>query len=172
MGEDRVIVHSPKRRFIMLRVIGALVLVFLIASPSLGQQSLVGTYKVISHVREINGVPTEPTGFEVAPHGYVVITPTRVITFYTAEKRKFGTSVAERAALFDTLAGWSAVYRVEGDKLILSPDVSWNEYWNGTTRVLTWQLSGNRLMLTLSPIPWQRDPSKTLTTRLVWEKVE
>ena len=156
----------------MIRLICALVLVLAIACPSLGQQSLVGTYKVISHVREINGVPTEPEGFEVAPHGYVVFTPTRVITFYTADKRKFGTSVAERAELFDTLAGWSAAYRVEGDKLILSPDVSWNEYWNGTTRMLTWQFSGNRLTLRLNPIPWQRDPSKMLTTRLVWEKIE
>ena len=156
----------------MVRLIGAFILVLMLVSPTFGQQSLVGTYKVISHVREINGVPTEPEGFEVAPHGYVVFTPTRIVTFYTAGKRKFGTSEAEKAALFDTLAGWSAAYRVEGDKLILSPDVSWNEYWNGTTRVLTWQFSGKRLMLALKPIPWQRDPSKMLTTRLVWEKVD
>jgi hypothetical protein len=156
----------------MLRLICALVLVLLIVTPGLGQQSLVGTYKVISHVREINGVPTEPTDFEVAPHGYVVFTPTRIVTFYTAGKRKFGTSVAERAALFDTLVGWSGAYRVDGDKLTMSADVSWNEYWKGTTRVWTWQFSGNRLMLTLDPIPWQRDPSKTLITRLVWEKIE
>ena len=47
----------------MVRLICALVLVLLTSTPSLGQQSLVETYKVISHVREINGVPTEPSGY-------------------------------------------------------------------------------------------------------------
>jgi hypothetical protein len=157
----------------MVRLIYTLILVLALTTPGLAQQSLVGTYKVISHVTEIDGVLREPTrGYEVAPHGYAVLTSTRAIAFYTAEKRKFGTSEAEMAALFDTLAGWSGAYRVEGDKLILSPDVSAYEYWNGTTRVYTWQFSGNRLTLTLNPIPWPRDPSKTQITRLVWEKIE
>ena len=156
----------------MVRLIGALMLVLVVAFPSLGQQSLVGTYKIISHVREINGIPTEPAGFEVNPHGYMVFTPTRIVTFLTAAKRKFGTSEAERAVLYDTLSGWSGTYRIEGNKIILNPDVSSYEYWNGTTRVLTWQFSGNRLTWTMGPVPWQGDQSKTLVTRLTWEKIE
>jgi hypothetical protein len=34
------------------------------------------------------------------------------------------------------------------------------------------QLSGNRLTLTSDPRPSGRDPSKTVVTRLVWEKIE
>jgi hypothetical protein len=115
----------------MVRFIGVLVLVLSIASPGL-PQSLVRTYKLVSHVREINGVPIEPTGFEVTRHGYFVFTPTRVICFYTRENRKFGTSVAEKAALFDTLTGWSGTYRIEGSKIIIAVDASWVENWNGT----------------------------------------
>jgi hypothetical protein len=44
----------------MLRFIYALILVLLIASPSLGQQSLVGTYKIVSQVVEVGGTPTNP----------------------------------------------------------------------------------------------------------------
>ncbi len=146
-------IRALQKKWSMAKLICALILALLIGTPSFGQQSLVGTYKVLSHVREINGAPTEPTGYEVAPHGYVVLTPTRAIAFYTATKRKYGTSVEERAALYDTLAGWPGTYRVEGDRFIVTPDVSWNEYWNSTNRVDTWQFSGNRLMLTLSPIP-------------------
>ena len=156
----------------MVRFIGALVLLFVIAAPSLGQQSLVGTYRVISHTTEIDGVPAEPMGFEVAPHGYVTFTPTRAMACYTAEKRQFGTSAAEKAALLDTMVGWSGTYRVEGNKLFLNIDVSWIEAWNGTTRAYTWQFSGNRLSLTSDPIPWLRDPSKKQIIRLVWQKVE
>jgi len=154
----------------MVRLICALILVLSIASPSLGQQSLVGTYKFVSHVLEMGGTSNEYLG--KAPRGYLVLTPTRAINFYTAEKRDFGTSVAEKAGLFDSLVGWSGTYRVEGSKLIFSVDVSWNEIWNGKDQKRHFQLSGNRLELTSDPQPWARDPSKTIIVRQVWEKVE
>jgi hypothetical protein len=154
----------------MFRLISALILVLLIVTPSLGQQSLVGTYKLVSLVVEVDGTPMQQMG--KAPHGYLVVTPTRFITFITAENRKFGTSVDEKAALFDTLAGYAGVYRVEGDKLITTPDVSWTENLNGMTQVATWQVSGNRFTSTVGPMPFPRDPSKKLIRREVWEKIE
>ena len=154
----------------MVRLICAFILALSIASPSLGQQSLVGTYRLVSHVLEMGGTSDERLG--KAPRGYLVLTPTRAINFYTAENRKFGTSVAEKAELFDSLVGWSGAYRVEGSKLVFSVDVSFNEIWNGKDQKRNFQLSGNRLTLTSDPQPWARDPSKTIVIRQVWEKVE
>ena len=154
----------------MLRLICAFVLVLSIASPSLGQQSLVGTYKVISTDVEVGGSVTQPLG--KTPHGYLVLTPTRAVFFFTAENRKFGASVDEKAALFDTLVGWSGVYRVEGGKIVFAVDASWVENWNGKNQVRNWALSGNRLTFTSDPIPFARDPSKTSVVRWVVEKVE
>jgi hypothetical protein len=154
----------------MLRLICAFVLVLSIASPSLGQQSLVGTYKVISTDVEVGGSATQPLG--KTPHGYLVLTPTRAVFFFTAENRKFGTSVDEKAALFDTLVGWSGVYRVEGGKIVFAVDASWVENWNGKDQVRNWALSANRLTFTSDPIPLPRDPSKTSVVRQLWEKVE
>jgi hypothetical protein len=154
----------------MLRLICAFVLVLSIASPSLGQQSLVGTYKVISTDVEVGGSVTQPLG--KTPHGYLVLTPTRAVFFFTAENRKFGTSVDEKAGLFDTLVGWSGVYRVEGGKIVFGVDASWVENWNGKDQVRNWALSGNRLTFTSDPIPFARDPSKTSVVRWVVEKVE
>jgi len=154
----------------MLRLICAFVLVLSIASPSLGQQSLVGTYKVISTDVEVGGSATQPLG--KTPHGYLVLTPTRAVFFFTAENRKFGTSVDEKAALFDTLVGWSGVYRVEGGKIVFAVDASWVENWNGKDQIRNWALSGNRLTFTSDPIPFARDPSKTSVVRWVVEKVE
>ena len=154
----------------MLRLICAFVLVLSIASPSLGQQSLVGTYKVISTDVEVGGSVTQPLG--KTPHGYLVLTPTRAVFFFTAENRKFGTSVDEKSALFDTLVGWSGVYRVEGGKIVFAVDASWVENWNGKDQVRNWALSGNRLTFTSDPIPFARDPSKTSVVRWVVEKVE
>jgi len=153
----------------MVRLIYALILVLLIATPSLGQQSVVGTYKLVSLVPEVDGKPFQSMG--KAPHGYLVLTPTRFITVVTAENRKFGTSADEKAALFDSLVAYAGVYRIEGDKFIFTSDVNWVESV-GKPSVETFQLSGNRLTKTLGPIPWPRDPSKKMIRREVWEKIE
>ena len=154
----------------MVRLICALVLVLLIASPSLAQRSPVGTYELVYQVIEVGGAPIETMGD--IPHGYLVFTPTRMITLYTTDNRNFGTSVAEKAALFDTLVGWAGVYHVEESKVIVTVDASFVEHMNGTTRVYTWQLLGNRFTLTSGPMPYLRDPSKTMVRQAVWDKVE
>jgi len=154
----------------MKRLIYALILVLLIETTSLGQQSLVGTYKLVSQVVEVDGKLYEPVG--KAPHGYLVLTPTHCIYFFTAENRKFGTSAADKAALLDSLVAYAGTYRVEGDKFLQTIEVSFAERENGKTRVTTMELSGNRLTLKTGPIPFPRDPSKTMVSRLVWEKIE
>ena len=154
----------------MLRLICALILVLLISTPSLGQQSLVGTYKLVSHEVQLNGTTMQTLGN--APHGYLVVTPTRWVAFYTADNRKFGTSAADKAALLDTLAAYSGTYRVEGSKVTIKVDASWTEVWNGKDQVRNFTLSGNRLTVTGAPSPFPRDPSKTAIVRQVWEKIE
>jgi hypothetical protein len=154
----------------MVRLICGLILVLLIASPSMGQQSLVGTYKFITQVLDIGGTLTENMG--KVPKGCLVVTPTRVIAFFTAENRKFGTSMAEKAALLDTLVAWSGTYRIEGSKIIIAVDNHWTEVLTGKNMVRNWELSGNRLTLRSDPEPYARDPSKTVVVRTVWEKVE
>lgn len=154
----------------MLRFMSLLVMLLAAPSASLGQQSLTGTYRLVSHVLDVDGVPTETMG--KAPLGHLVLTPTQVVVFYTAQNRKAGTSQAEKAALFDTLMGWSARYRTEGSRLIMSVEASSFEVWNGKDQIRTYQLSGNRLTLTSDPRPWARDPSKKVVVRQVWEKVE
>ena len=154
----------------MFRLISALILVLLIATPSPGQQSLVGTYKLVSHdVQYVDGTAIQP--YEKAPNGYLVLTPTRYLAFYTAANRKFGTSDADKAALLDTLSGWSGTYRVEGSKIIIAVDVSWTEVWTGKDLIRNWALSGNRLTLTSDPQPDPRN-LKTHVVRTVWEKIE
>ena len=154
----------------MVRLISALILALLIATPSLGQQSLVGTYKLVSLVIEVDGTPSQHLG--KAPRGYLVFTPTRYVHFITGENRKSGTSVDDKAALFDSLTAYAGTYRIEGDKLFMTYEVSWIESMVGSTSPETFQLSGNRLTYTLGPVPFPRDRSKKMIRRAVWEKIE
>ena len=152
------------RRFV------ALILALIFSLPCLSQQPTVGTYKIVAYAIEIDGQPREVFG--KSPRGYVIITPKRIMFVITGESRKFGTSVEEKVALWDSMIAYTGTYRVEGDRLITSVDASWNETWNGTQQPRIWQAQGDRLTLTSVPAPYARDPSKIVVARLVWEKVE
>ena len=154
----------------MVRLIGALMLILVLVIPSFGQQSLIGTYKLVSHEAQVEGTTYYTMG--KAPHGYLIITPTLYVTFYVGDDRKFGTSAAEKATLLDTLAAWSGKYRIEGSKMIISVDTSWTGVWTGKDQVRNFTVSGNRLILQGEPSPFPRDPSKTSVVRTVWEKIE
>ena len=145
----------------------------LLLAPSLSsaQQSLVGTYKLTSFVLEVDGTPSQGT-VGPDPHGYLIITPTHLLLAYTGKNRKFGTSVEEKAALWETLGFYGGPYQVQGDKLIMSVDLSWNQSWTGTKQTRTFKSDANRLTIASAPIPFPRDPSKTVVSRLIWEKVE
>jgi len=125
---------------------------------------------MVSQVLDVDGTLNENMG--KAPRGYLVLTPTRFISFYTGDNRKFGTSVADKVALFETLVGWSGTYRIEGGNIIINVDASWTEVWTAKDQIRHWALSGNRLTLTADPQPYPRDTSKTVIVRQVWEKVE
>jgi hypothetical protein len=154
----------------MMRLACAVILGLILVSPSLGQQSLVGTYRIISQVHELSGAVSET--ITEPRHGYLMLTATRAIAFYAVEKGQWSTSVAEKAEAFEALSGWAGVYRIEGSRLVISVDTSWVENWNGKDQVRTWELSGNRLTLTSDPMLYVRDPSKTIIVRQVWEKIE
>ncbi len=155
----------------MLRSLFVPLLLLSMVGSGFAQQLPVGTYKVLSMTAEVDGsAPREIFG--KVPRGFAMFTPTRVTFLITGEGRKFGRSVEERAALWDTLAAYSGVYRLEGGKFVVSVDVSANEIWNGTKQVRNWELDGNRLTITTDRAPYSRDPSKMVVIRVVSERVE
>ncbi len=155
----------------MNRFIFAVVVALCMPTVCFGQLSLVGTYRLVSWWNEIEGEPRDEV-FGKSPHGYIIITPKRFMAVLTAEGRKAGRSISEKAALWDSLISYSGSYEVEGNKLIISVDVSWNENWNGNKQVRFWEVDGNRLILRTPSGTSARDPSKTRVGHLVWERIE
>jgi len=94
-----------------------------------------------------------------------------VFVIMTGDTRKPGVSEAEQAALFRTLSAYSGRYRLEGNKLVTSVDVSWRESRNGTDQtrfvtmkggVMTWVSQPNSSALVkgkmfVSTSEWVRD---------------
>ena len=154
----------------MIRPICGLVLVLLMVTPSLGQQSLVGTYKFVNQTVVVEGVSSEPMGKN--PGGYLVITPTRLVMVCAAENRKPAKTPEEKAALLDSLVAWAGPYRLEGNKIIVKADTSWVQTWTGKDQVRNWELSGNRLTFSQDGAVYTRDPSKTAKVTMHFEKIE
>ncbi len=154
----------------MHKSIGTLVLGLLVSASCLAQESLVGTYKLVSIKAEIDGKlrddRTKP------PHGYLIITPKYYAVFYTRQDRRFGTSDAEKAALWESLTAFTGPYRIDGKKIVVSPDVSYNETFNGTQQTRDIEVHGRHLIVSSGPRPYGRDPSKNIVLRQEWERIE
>ena len=154
----------------MYKSLGILLTGLFVSASSLAQGSLVGTYKLVSIKAEIDGKlrddRTKP------PHGYLIITPKYYTVFYTLQDRKFGTSDADKAALWESLTAFTGLYRIEGKKIVISPDVSYNEIFNGTQQTRDLEVNGGHLTLSSGPRPYGRDPSKRIVLRQEWERIE
>jgi hypothetical protein len=149
----------------------ALVALGIALSPFWVLAQVQGTYKLVLFDVLVDNVK-QADYFGAAPSGYLIVTPTRLMTIITKEGRKRATSGEEKAALVDTLIAYTGPYRIEGKKLTTAVDVSWSEVWTGTQQSRTWTVEGNHLTLVTDPAPYTRDPTKTATARLVWEKIE
>ena len=112
------------RRAILLMVFGLL-------SPlsCFAQQSVVGTYKLVSYVTIIDGEIREALGKD--PRGYLVLTRTRCFVLMTAESQNISQSAAVKAALWDSIVSYSGPYRFEGNKMIISNEASSSDIGNG-----------------------------------------
>ena len=155
----------------MHTVLKGLLVLVIANTPAFAQESIVGTYRMVSFAVEVDGQPAVEH-FGKTPRGMVIFTPTRVMSMTTAEARKFGTTVEEKAALWDSLVAYGGTYRLEGDRIVATIDVSWNESWNGTQVMRHWKREGNRLHILTARAPYSRDPSRMAQARVVLEKVE
>jgi hypothetical protein len=70
------------------------------------------------------------------------------------------------------MVAYSGKYAVDGNEIHITVDVSYNEAWNGTQLVRFWQFSGTQLTLTSPPAPWSRDPTKTVSAKVIFERSE
>lgn len=57
----------------------------------------------------------------------------------------------ERAAVHKSMLAYSGKYRVEGQDLITTVDISWNEEWNGTEQRRHFRIEGDKLFIESAP---------------------
>jgi Lipocalin-like domain len=139
------------------------------------RQHLLGTWKLLSAVREEipSGAKSDLMG--ATPIGYINYAPDgrmMVVNVGSERRKPAGVSAtsAEAEALFRSMTSYAGTYTIEGNEITHHVEVSWNESWTGTRQKRIARFEGNRMYLSTPPSP---DPlSGMMSVRtMTWEKL-
>jgi hypothetical protein len=138
-------------------------------------QRLIGSWKLVSAVREEVPSGTKVDMFGAAPQGILNYSPDgRMIALIAHGDRKAPTASkatpAEAQSLYGSMLSYAGPFTVEGDVVTHHVDISWNESFTGSKQKRHFKLEGNRLILST---PQSADPieGKMSVRRMTWEKV-
>jgi hypothetical protein len=97
-------------------------------------KQLAGTWKVVSLITKFDGGDAvEPFGPN--PNGRLVLTHEgQWIIILTAANRGPAKNFEEKAALLDSMLAYSGKYTIEGNRMTIQVDMSWNEIYSGANQ--------------------------------------
>ena len=140
-------------------VASAILLASIPTQSSFGEEEsrIVGTWRLLSYVVEVQASGEKLPVMGEKPDGYAIFLPGgRVFFMLTREGRKPAKTDREKAELLDTLVAYTGTYSIAGDTWSTSVDVAWNPEWVGTKQVRTFKLEGDRLEVLT---PWRIMPN-------------
>ena len=138
------------------------------------REALLGTWTLVSAVREEipSGAKTDMFGSK--PHGFInYCADGRMIALITRGDRKAAATgkptQTEAEALFRSMLSYAGDYTIEGSEVTHHVDISWNESFTGGAQKRHFKLEGNRLVLST---PQSLDPidGKMSVRTMTWEK--
>jgi hypothetical protein len=153
----------------------ALALAGLAPFPTVAQEDISGTYKLIIEQRKI--VDTGEIVPVPNPLGYISYgKDCRMLVVIVRHPRPKPEALdkitdQQRQDLFRTMTAYGGTYSFDGKTVEHSIDIAWNEVWAGTKQVRTVTRDGDRLTLTTPPLPFHTD-GKVSVNMLVWEKMK
>lgn len=159
---------------IPLKWLVALALVLVTVQPSIADDSgkLVGTWRLVSGEVEFQQTGARQPFHGEKATGYIIFTlEGRMMMLETMEGRQSPTTDEDRAKLLMSMAAYTGLYRVEGDKFITKIDTSWSPETVGYERVRFFRFVGDRLEIISEWMekPYYRERGK-IRTITAWER--
>jgi hypothetical protein len=127
--------------------------------------NIVGTWKFLSYVRTdpITGQNTNIFGEH--PRGWLIYTAEgRMMVIVVPETRAPLQHDEDRIEHHKQMVSYSGRYTVAGDKVTHHVDVAWNEAWIGRDLIRSYQISGDRLVITTDPTKYGIDGTEQVST--------
>jgi hypothetical protein len=142
------------------------------------QQQFLGTWKLVSYVREEipSGAKSDVMGAH--PSGYINYgrDGRMIVLIVGSDRKKPVGPVAtpeEAEALIRSMLAYAGAYTVDSEAKTVTHDidVSWDESRTGESQLRTYKLDGDRLTLTTPP---SNDPAsgKNTVRTLIWERLK
>jgi hypothetical protein len=140
------------------------------------QNSLTGTWRLKSFVREIAGTGERQNQLGEHPQGFLGYSQDgRMYAMLVAGDRiKSGEEAptdAERISLHKSMISYAGTYTIDGDKVVHHVDISWNGSRTGTGQVRFYKLEGDTLTIRTPPNKSPIDGRQGVRI-LVWERVK
>jgi hypothetical protein len=141
------------------------------------QQAILGTWKLLSYVREEfpSGAKSDVMGAH--PSGYINYgrEGRMIVIIVGSDRKKPAGAVAtpdEAEALITSMLAYAGTYSIDSQAKTVSHhvDISWDQSRTGTDQVRSYKLEGDRLTLTTAP---STDPAtgKNTVRTLIWERL-
>ena len=136
---------------------------------------IAGVWKLKSYRRRY--LDTGEVRTDMLPHAYILYTPGGFMMSITVEENRkppAGGALTdeERIRLFNSIvSAYSGRYTVQGNKVIHTVDISWNEAWTGSEQVRYFKVEGDKLTIETAPRTTSTDNREVVNT-LEWERVE
>ena len=136
---------------------------------------IAGVWKLRTYTRRY--LDTGEVRTDLLPHAYILYTAGGFMMSITVEGSREPPAGAvltdeERVRLFNSIvSAYSGRYVVEGNKVIHTVDISWNEAWTGTQQVRYFKVEGDELTIETAPRTTSTDSREVVNT-LVWDRVE
>ena len=142
------------------------------------QQALLGTWRLLSYVREDlpSGAKSDVMGAH--PSGYINYgSDGRMIVLIVGSDRKQPAGAVatpdEAQALIKSMLAYAGTYSIDSQARTITHhiDISWDQSRAGTDHVRSYTLEGNRFTLTTDPSTDPATGKKTVRT-LTWERLK
>jgi hypothetical protein len=137
---------------------GAFAVLVLMTAPANAEDaasSIVDVWKVTGFSSKVADTGETRRLYGTQPGGYLIYTRGgHAALIIVGDGRKAPAAAnptdAERAELFKTFAAWSGTYKVEGGKVTVRIDASWNQSWTGTDLVRSVVIDGETMTNTFT----------------------
>jgi hypothetical protein len=142
------------------------------------QQSMLGTWKLVSYVREELPSDVRSDVMGAHPSGYINYGSDgrMIVMIVGTDRKKPAGAVAtpdEAAALIKSMLAYAGTYTIDSVAKTITHhiNISWDQSRTGTDVVRSYELEGNHLRLITEPSTDPATGKKTVRT-LIWERLK
>jgi hypothetical protein len=142
------------------------------------QQAILGTWKLVSYVREELPPGAKSDVMGAHPSGYINYgrDGRMIVMIVGSDRKKPAGAVAtpdEAEALIKSMLAYAGTYTIDSETKTVTHhiDISWDQPRTGTDHVRSYKLEGNHFTLTTEPSTDPATGKKTVRT-LIWERLK